>query len=194
MNDEYPLQEARDQELQKTTDKWSKLLTGISDDKVKMMSAFLLENESNYLKQTKNDLSVGPFLKFVFPLIRKDSYYNPYYDPYPQPMPGPIGGIAFYRPRYDSSKKLSPYDLSDLNNEKVSIPISDSLSSSQGILDGRDSADYEQMDPYPDLVPGYFADDVVENPKKSLLAPDCIPCGGEGGRHKLGCPVNRDKK
>lgn len=26
---------------------------------------------------------------------------------------------------------------------------------------------------------------------KSLLAPDCIPCGGEGGRHKLGCPVNK---
>lgn len=26
---------------------------------------------------------------------------------------------------------------------------------------------------------------------KSLLAPDCSPCGGMFGRHKIGCPVTR---
>lgn len=29
---------------------------------------------------------------------------------------------------------------------------------------------------------------------KSLLAADCIPCGGMFGKHKLMCPVNRTKK
>lgn len=28
----------------------------------------------------------------------------------------------------------------------------------------------------------------------SLLAPDCVPCGGDGGKHKIGCPVVRGKK
>ena len=29
---------------------------------------------------------------------------------------------------------------------------------------------------------------------KTLLAPDYTACGGDGGNHKLGCPVVRGKK
>lgn len=35
---------------------------------------------------------------------------------------------------------------------------------------------------------------IAESKPVSLLAPDCVPCGGDGGKHKIGCPVVMGKK
>jgi hypothetical protein len=53
---------------------------------------------------------------------------------------------------------------------------------------------------------GFFCDDLCRQEfiaeddtkaitrPKSLLAPDCAACGGDKGKHKLGCPVVKGKK
>lgn len=51
----------------------------------------------------------------------------------------------------------------------------------------------QPMNSTPSLI--FYLDMMRDKKKqstKSLLAPDCIPCGGEGGRHKLGCPINKE--
>ena len=85
---------------------------------------------------------------------------------YLQPMSGPIGGIVFYRPRYYNT-----------------------------LVDPFVAHSYEQTAFQPELASGALVDDkFTESPStstRSLLAPDCPPCGGEKGNHKLGCPVVR---
>ena len=65
--------------------KWEPLLEGIGEDLgsyaprgqadyVKQITAFLLENEAGHLRRLSEEtraFSVGPFLKFVFPVIRR---------------------------------------------------------------------------------------------------------------------------
>ena len=99
--------------------KWSPLLEGIEHelDKftprgqaqyVKSVAAFMLENQARHLKRLSEEtraLSVGPFLKFVFPVIRRAAVRLVATQiASVQPMTGPIGGIAFYRPRYATTK------------------------------------------------------------------------------------------
>lgn len=99
--------------------KWAPLLEGIEHeldkfappgqaDYVKAITAFMLENESTYLQRLSEDtrsLSVGPFLKFVFPVLRRAAARLVATQiASVQPMTGPIGGIAFYRPRYATDK------------------------------------------------------------------------------------------
>jgi len=99
--------------------KWSPLLEGIENELgdyvppgqasyIKAISSFMLENESKHLKRLSEEtraLSVGPFLKFVFPVIRRTAIRLVATSiASVQPMTGPIGGIAFYRPRYASDK------------------------------------------------------------------------------------------
>lgn len=99
--------------------KWAPLLEGIEGelDKfaprgqaeyVKSVAAFMLESQAKHLKRLSEEtraLSVGPFLKFVFPVIRRAAVRLVATQiASVQPMTGPIGGIAFYRPRYATDK------------------------------------------------------------------------------------------
>ena len=99
--------------------KWSPLLEGIEHelDKftprgqsqyVKSVAAFMLENQARHLKRLSEEtraLQVGPFLKFVFPVIRRAAVRLVATQiASVQPMTGPIGGVAFYRPRYATDK------------------------------------------------------------------------------------------
>jgi len=99
--------------------KWEPLLEGIEKeldkfaprgqaDYVKSIAAFMLENQAKHLKRLSEEtraLSVGPFLKFVFPVIRRAAVRLVATQiASVQPMTGPIGGIAFYRPRYATDK------------------------------------------------------------------------------------------
>jgi hypothetical protein len=99
--------------------KWDPLLEGIGDeldkfaprgqsDYIKSIAAFMLENQAKHLKRLSEEtraLSVGPFLKFVFPVIRRAAVRLVATQiASVQPMTGPIGGVAFYRPRYASDK------------------------------------------------------------------------------------------
>ena len=99
--------------------KWAPLLEGIENelDKftprgqaqyVKSIAAFMLENQARHLKRLSEEtraLSVGPFLKFVFPVIRRAAVRLVATQiASVQPMTGPIGGVAFYRPRYATDK------------------------------------------------------------------------------------------
>ena len=99
--------------------KWEPLLEGIGSeldkfaprgqaDYVKSIAAFMLENQATHLKRLSEEtraLSVGPFLKFVFPVIRRAAVRLVATQiASVQPMTGPIGGVAFYRPRYATDK------------------------------------------------------------------------------------------
>lgn len=101
------------------THKWGELLEGVEseldrfappgqDDYVKAVCAFMLENQSMHLRRLSEEtraLSVGPFMKFVFPVIRRAAVRLVATQiASVQPMTGPIGGVAFYRPRYASNK------------------------------------------------------------------------------------------
>lgn len=99
--------------------KWAPLLEGIENELdrfapkgqaeyVKSVAAFMLENQARHLKRLSEEtraLSVGPFMKFVFPVIRRAAVRLVATQiASVQPMTGPIGGVAFYRPRYATNK------------------------------------------------------------------------------------------
>jgi len=99
--------------------KWEPLLEGIEGeldkfaprgqaDYVRSIAAFMLENQAGHLRRLSEEtraLSVGPFMKFVLPVIRRAAVRLVATQiASVQPMTGPIGGIAFYRPRYATDK------------------------------------------------------------------------------------------
>ena len=99
--------------------KWAPFLEGIEDelDKfaprgqaeyVRSIAAFMLENQAKSMKRLSEEtraLSVGPFMKFVFPVIRRAAVRLVATQiASVQPMTGPIGGVAFYKPRYATDK------------------------------------------------------------------------------------------
>ncbi len=99
--------------------KWAPLLEGIEDeldkfaprgqaDYLRAVTSVMLENESNYLRRLSEEtraLSVGPFMKFVLPVVRRSAVRLVATQiASVQPMTGPIGGVAFFRPRYNSNK------------------------------------------------------------------------------------------
>jgi len=88
--------------------KYADLLEGIQDDRIKMVTAMLYENETNYLEnmdEATKLVNVGSFDKYVYPLIRRT---------YPtlvvndlvsvQPLTGPQGLIFYLKFMYGSSK------------------------------------------------------------------------------------------
>lgn len=99
--------------------KWAPLLEGIENELpsfspkghaeyVKAVAAFMLESQMQSLLRLNEDtraLSVGPFMKYVFPVIRRSAIRLVATSiASVQPMMGPVGGVAFYRPRYASDK------------------------------------------------------------------------------------------
>lgn len=99
--------------------KWSPLLEGVEDeldkfaprgqaDYVRAITAFMLENQAGHLRRLSEEtraMSVGPFMKFVLPVIRRAAVRLVATQiASVQPMTGPIGGVAFYRPRYATDK------------------------------------------------------------------------------------------
>lgn len=105
--------------VRKYVQKWEPLLEGIEGeldkfapkgqaDYVRSIAAFMLENEAGHLRRLSEEtraLSVGPFMKFVLPVIRRAAVRLVATQiASVQPMTGPIGGIAFYRPRYATNK------------------------------------------------------------------------------------------
>jgi hypothetical protein len=99
--------------------KWGSLLEGMEREigdyappgqanYTKAIASFMFEAQSKHLRRLSEEtraLSVGPFLKFVFPVIRRTAIRLVATSiASVQPMTGPIGGIAFYRPRYGSDK------------------------------------------------------------------------------------------
>lgn len=99
--------------------KWGKLLIGLDEELgphatpgqkqyVRGIAALMIEQEVRHLKRLTEEtraLSVGPFMKYVLPVIRRTAVRLVATQiSSVQPMTGPIGGIAFYRPRYASDK------------------------------------------------------------------------------------------
>jgi hypothetical protein len=99
--------------------KWNKLLVGLDEELgphatpgqkqyVRGIAALMIEQEVRHLKRLNEEtraLSVGPFMKYVLPVIRRTAVRLVATQiSSVQPMTGPIGGIAFYRPRYASDK------------------------------------------------------------------------------------------
>ena len=80
--------------------KWDSLLKGLEhEDYLKTISGAMMSNMAKALSSNTNNVNVGPFAKFAFPLVRKA---------YPQlvssqlvsvqPMTSPVGGIFYYQP------------------------------------------------------------------------------------------------
>ena len=99
--------------------KWGNMLRGLAEEMgsgasagqvnyVRGIAALMIEQEVRHLKRLSEDtraLSVGPFMKYVLPVIRRTAIRLVATQiASVQPMTGPIGGIAFYRPRYASDK------------------------------------------------------------------------------------------
>jgi len=99
--------------------KWHKMLRGLNEEMgpgyapahvnyVRGLTALMIEQEVRHLKRLNEEtraLSVGPFMKYVLPVIRRTAIRLVATQiASVQPMTGPIGGIAFYRPRYASDK------------------------------------------------------------------------------------------
>lgn len=102
-----------------TVNKWEPALRGMEDqmppftpsgqaDYVKAIAAMLMENQSKSLLRMDEETrasSVGPFMKYVFPIIRRAALRLVATQiASVQPMTGPIGGIAFYKPKYANDK------------------------------------------------------------------------------------------
>ena len=101
------------------TRKWGNMLRGLEEEMgsgvspgvvnyVRGITALMIEQEVRHLKRLSEEtraLSVGPFLKYVLPVIRRTAIRLVATQiASVQPMTGPIGGVAFYRPRYASDK------------------------------------------------------------------------------------------
>lgn len=99
--------------------KWGKVLHGIEEDLgpgttpamahyVKGIAALMIESEIRHMRRLSEEtraLSVGPFMKYVLPVLRRTAVRLVATQiASVQPMTGPVGGIAFYRPRYGSDK------------------------------------------------------------------------------------------
>lgn len=99
--------------------KWGKMLHGIEEDigpgctpaqahYVKGIAALMIESEIRHLRRLSEEtraLSVGPFMKYVLPVLRRTAVRLVATQiASVQPMTGPVGGVAFYRPRYGSDK------------------------------------------------------------------------------------------
>lgn len=99
--------------------KWSQFLFGLEEELgphatpglvnyVKGIAALMIEQEVQHLRRLTEEtraLSVGPFMKYVLPVIRRAAIRLVATQiASVQPMTGPIGGVAFYRPRYASDK------------------------------------------------------------------------------------------
>jgi len=106
-------------EVAKYVQKWGPMLEGIEDELpsfspaghgkyVKAVAAFMLESQMQAMLRLNEDtraISVGPFMKYVFPVIRRSAIRLVATSiASVQPMMGPVGGVAFYRPRYASDK------------------------------------------------------------------------------------------
>ena len=89
--------------------KWSPLLEGVEDPWRRRVIGALLENEARYLNdfitEEVRTTQIGTFLKYIFPIIRRSWAQVISLDLVSvQAMTQPVGGVAFYRPRYGSSK------------------------------------------------------------------------------------------
>ena len=99
--------------------KWGPLIEGLESelpaftprgqgDFVKAITAFMMESQMKHLRTLNEDtrsFNVGPFMKFVFPVIRRAAVRLVATSiASVQPMTGPVGGVAFYRPRYTDNK------------------------------------------------------------------------------------------
>lgn len=90
--------------------KWeaSGLLSGITDEYRRRVTALLLENEAQHLERLDEEtraFMVGPFTKFIFPTVRRSWPQLVAYNLVSlQPMTSPIGAIFFWRYRHGTTK------------------------------------------------------------------------------------------
>ncbi len=159
--------------------KWASLLPKTEGNWMSMMGKFL-DKETEYLKSiTKefnnvtgswNNKDVGPFMKFVFPIVRKDSYRSDYeyYSPLGlQPISNP-SSIYYYDFISKGKKELETYTNKTLNPDFVGEKVSSKNTQEE-----------------------LFKEPVKET-RASLLGPWCVPCGSDvAGKHKRMCPVNK---
>lgn len=60
--------------VQELRGKWGKMLRGIQNEHTANCMAILFENQANHmaqLKESTDTTNVGPYMKFVFPLLRR---------------------------------------------------------------------------------------------------------------------------
>lgn len=110
---------ADDSKVGRYVRKWGRMLRGLAEEMgpgyapqhvnyVRGIAALMIEQEVRHLKRLTEEtraLSVGPFMKYVLPVIRRTAIRLVATQiASVQPMTGPIGGIAFYRPKYASDK------------------------------------------------------------------------------------------
>ena len=104
--------------------KWSPFLKGVDSPWRRRVVSALMENEARYLNDFISEevrtTQIGSFLKFIFPIIRRAWAQVISLDLVSvQAMTQPVGGVAFYRPRYGSSKgAVSADDEAILNFDR----------------------------------------------------------------------------
>ena len=91
------------------TQKWAPMLQGVQNPWRRRIIGLMLENQATYFNDVMTEEVrsnvVGNFLKIVFPMIRRA--YAEIVAPElvsVQPLTAPIGGVAFYHPRYGTTK------------------------------------------------------------------------------------------
>lgn len=88
--------------------KWEKLVGSIQNPYNKKVTAVLLENEANHLRNLSEDTlsgNTGEFVKYIFPILRRvfpNLIANQIVSV--QPMTAPVGGIFYYEYKYDGRK------------------------------------------------------------------------------------------
>ena len=88
--------------------KWGKMLGGVTNEHKANTLAVLYENQANYLSNLNEDTraaNAGPFLKFVFPVLRRvwpNLIANEIVSV--QPMTAPIGGVFYFDLKYGTTK------------------------------------------------------------------------------------------
>jgi hypothetical protein len=101
----FPIDEGYAQSLVR---KWRPLLEGIDNEYKKVVTAVLLENQSNHLKtltEETRSTNVGEFIKYIFPIIRRvwpNLIANEIVAV--QPMTAPVGAIFYYELKYATTK------------------------------------------------------------------------------------------
>lgn len=108
-----------DSVVSRYAEKWKDYLVGIDEELgpsasagqkhyVRGIAAMMIEQEVRSLRRLSEEtraLSVGPYMKYVLPVIRRTAIRLVATQiASVQPATGPVGGVAFWRPRYASDK------------------------------------------------------------------------------------------
>jgi len=134
--------------------KWAPLVEGIKDIRIQGNTALLLENQMTHMKSILSEAmttaNVAEYTKFVFPLIRNvwpNLLSNNILSV--QPLDGPIGGIAYRKARFATTKGTitAGQAFPDINNFDTTYSRADAVVSGEvlGTGDGTSKTFYKVL-------------------------------------------------